>query len=133
MVYGHAAFQQGMGGRGGGHGAQDFGAFSDIFESVFGEFMGGGRAGGRQSPRRGADLRYDMEITLEEAFHGKQTEITVDVSAVCDTCDGSGAKAGTRAKTCQQCDGARQAAGRPGLFVGVGERSVFPGTGAEIT
>ena len=93
--YGHAAFQQGMGGGGGGHGAQDFGAFSDIFESVFGEFMGGGRGGGRQQPRRGADLRYDMEITLEEAFHGKQTEITVDVSAACDTCDGTGAKAGT--------------------------------------
>src|ERR1700741_3382055 len=75
--FGHAAFKQGaggFGGGGGGAGPQDFGAFSDIFESVFGEFMGGGR-GGRQ-PRRGADLRYDMEIGLEDAFHGKKTEIT---------------------------------------------------------
>ncbi|MGW8136997.1 molecular chaperone DnaJ [Sphingomonas zeae] len=115
--YGHAAFQQGMGGGGGGHGAQDFGAFSDIFESVFGEFMGGGRGGGRQQPRRGADLRYDMEITLEEAFHGKQTEITVDVSAACDTCDGTGAKAGTSAKTCQQCGGHGKVRAQQGFFV----------------
>jgi hypothetical protein len=77
----------GMGGGGGGFGAQDFGAFSDIFESVFGEFMGG--RGGQPAARRGADLRYDMEITLEDAFHGKEDEITIDVSAKCDTCDGT--------------------------------------------
>ena len=73
--YGHAAFQNGSAGGG----PQDFGGFSDIFESVFGEFMGGRQQGGRQQ-RRGADLRYDMEITLEEAYHGKQTDITVDIS-----------------------------------------------------
>ncbi|MFX8700437.1 molecular chaperone DnaJ, partial [Acinetobacter baumannii] len=70
--YGHAAFRQGGGGGGG---PQDFSAFSDIFENIFGEFMGGQR-GGASGPRRGADLRYDMEITLEEAFHGKSTDIT---------------------------------------------------------
>ncbi|MGA1800385.1 molecular chaperone DnaJ [Sphingomonas sp. 4RDLI-65] len=115
--FGHAAFQNGGGGGHGG-GAQDFGGFSDIFESVFGEFMGGAqRGGGRSAARRGADLRYDMEVSLEEAFHGKTTEITVDVSAMCDTCDGSGAKAGTRAKTCQHCGGHGKVRAQQGFFV----------------
>ena len=79
--FGHAAFRNGgMGGGGHGHGAQDFAGFSDIFESVFGEFMGGQRGGGGRQARRGADLRYDMEVSLEEAFHGKETEITIDIS-----------------------------------------------------
>ncbi len=115
--FGHAAFQNGGGGSHGG-GAQDFGGFSDIFESVFGEFMGGAqRGGGRSAARRGADLRYDMEVSLEEAFHGKTTEITIDVSALCDTCDGSGAKAGTRAKTCQHCGGHGKVRAQQGFFV----------------
>ncbi|KQN31543.1 molecular chaperone DnaJ [Sphingomonas sp. Leaf34] len=115
--FGHAAFQNGGGGGHGG-GAQDFGGFSDIFESVFGEFMGGAqRGGGRSTARRGADLRYDMEVSLEEAFHGKTTEITIDVSALCDTCDGSGAKAGTRAKTCQHCGGHGKVRAQQGFFV----------------
>ena len=114
--FGHAAFQNGGGGHGGG--AQDFGGFSDIFESVFGEFMGGAqRGGGRSAARRGADLRYDMEVTLEEAFHGKATEVTIDVSAQCDTCDGSGARAGTRAKTCQHCGGHGKVRAQQGFFV----------------
>ncbi|PTW46344.1 molecular chaperone DnaJ [Sphingomonas faeni] len=116
--FGHAAFQNGGGGGGHGGGAQDFGGFSDIFESVFGEFMGGAqRDGGRSAARRGADLRYDMEVSLEEAFHGKTTEITIDVSALCDTCDGSGAKAGTRAKTCQHCGGHGKVRAQQGFFV----------------
>ena len=115
--FGHAAFQNGGGGGHGG-GAQDFGGFSDIFESVFGEFMGGAqRGGGRSAARRGADLRYDMEVSLEEAFHGKTTEITIDVSALCDTCDGSGAKVGTRAKTCQHCGGHGKVRAQQGFFV----------------
>ncbi|MGU3391786.1 molecular chaperone DnaJ [Sphingomonas sp. M1A8_2b] len=115
--FGHAAFQNGGGGGHGG-GAQDFGGFSDIFESVFGEFMGGAqRGGGRSGARRGADLRYDMEVSLEEAFHGKTTEITIDVSALCDTCDGSGAKPGTRAKTCQHCGGHGKVRAQQGFFV----------------
>lgn len=113
--YGHAAFQNGGGGGGGG--AQDFGGFSDIFESVFGEFMGGRGGGGRTQQRRGADLRYDMEVSLEEAFHGKSSEITVDVSAQCDTCDGSGAKPGTHASTCRQCNGHGKVRAQQGFFV----------------
>lgn len=112
--FGHAAFQNGQGG-GGGQG--DFGAFTDIFENIFGEFMGGqGQRGGRGS-RRGADLRYDMEISLEEAFAGKSTHFTVDVSAACDTCSGTGAKPGTTAKGCATCGGAGKVRAQQGFFV----------------
>ncbi len=112
--FGHAAFRNG----GGGAGAQDFGGFSDIFESVFGEFMGGGRGGaGRQQVRRGADLRYDMEITLEEAYHGKETEITVDISAPCDGCHGTGARPGTHAHACTTCNGHGKVRAQQGFVV----------------
>ncbi len=129
--FGHAAFrQQG----GGGGGAQDFGGFSDIFESVFGEFMGGqrGGGGGRQAARRGADLRYDMEISLEEAFHGKASEITVDVSAPCDTCHGTGAKPGTHAHTCRQCNGHGKVRAQQGFFVVERACPVCNGSGQVI-
>lgn len=125
--YGHAAFQNGGGG-----GPQDFGGFSDIFESVFGEFMGGGRGRG-QTARRGADLRYDMEITLEEAFHGKSTDITVDVSAQCDTCHGTGAKPGTHAHTCRQCNGHGKVRAQQGFFVVERACPVCNGSGQVIS
>jgi molecular chaperone DnaJ len=124
--YGHAAFQNG----GGGGGGQDFGGFSDIFESVFGEFMGG--RGGRQPARRGADLRYDMEIGLEDAFHGKATEITVDVSAECGTCQGSGAKPGTHASQCRQCNGHGKVRAQQGFFVVERACPVCQGSGQVI-
>ena len=127
--FGHAAFQNG--GSGGG-GAQDFGGFSDIFESVFGEFMNGGRGGGRQQQRRGADLRYDMEVTLEEAYHGKATEITVDVSAQCDTCHGTGAKPGTHASTCRHCNGHGKVRAQQGFFVVERACPVCQGSGEII-
>ena len=110
--YGKAAFQNG-----GGAGAQDMGGFSDIFENIFGEFMGGGRGRQQRGPQRGADLRYDMEISLEEAFHGKATEIHVDVSVACAPCDGSGATPGTGAKTCATCAGRGQVRAQQGFFV----------------
>ena len=111
--FGHAAFQQGGGG-----GGQDFGGFSDIFESVFGEFMGGAqRSQGRQAGRRGADLRYDMEITLEQAYHGHSGEITIDVSAICETCQGSGARPSTKATTCRHCGGNGKVRSQQGFFV----------------
>ena len=100
--FGHAAFEQGMGG--GAHGfGNDFGsAFSDIFEGIFG--MGGARQ--RSSGReRGADLRFNMEITLEEAFHGKNAQVRLPTSVTCEACSGSGAKTGTKPKTCQHCNG----------------------------
>lgn len=89
--FGHAAFENGgMGGGGMGGGGFANGGFSDIFEDIFGEMMGGGRArrssGGRE---RGADLRYNMEITLEEAFAGKTAQIRVPTSITCDVCSGS--------------------------------------------
>lgn len=117
--FGHAAFQNG-GGNGHANGAAGFDAFSDIFENIFGEFMAGGRGaagGGRAQGRRGADLRYDMEITLEEAFHGKDTEISVDVSVACDPCEGSGARPGTTATTCGACGGRGQVRAQQGFFV----------------
>lgn len=113
--FGHAAFQNGGGGHAGGQG--DFGAFSDIFESVFGEFMGGGARGGGRPQRRGADLRYDMEISLEQAFHGHSTEITIDVSGPCDSCHGSGATPGTKAKTCTTCAGHGKVRAQQGFFM----------------
>jgi molecular chaperone DnaJ len=114
--FGHAAFANGGNGR---HaGASDFGAFSDIFEDIFGEFMGGAaRGGGRPQARRGADLRYDMEISLEEAFHGKSADITIDVSGACDACAGSGARPGTEAQTCRTCGGMGKVRASQGFFV----------------
>ena len=116
--YGHAAFTQGGGGGGAGFGgAQDFGGFTDIFENIFGEFMGGGRQQrGRGGAQRGQDLRYDLEMTLEEAFSGKAATLTIEVAAACEPCSGTGAKPGTSARTCTTCNGAGRVAMRQGLF-----------------
>lgn len=124
--YGHDAFTQGMNGGGGGGpfgggfggGRGDFGDIGDIFETIFGSAFGGGGAGAqRQQNRRGADLRYDMQVTLEEAFHGKSTEIEIEVSQSCDTCDGSGATPGTSERTCNLCNGMGAVRAKQGLFV----------------
>jgi len=115
--FGHAAFQNGGMGNGHANVGAGFDAFSDIFENIFGEFMGGGRGAGRAQARRGADLRYDMEISLEEAFHGKDAEITVDVSVACAPCGGSGAKPGTGASPCGTCGGRGQVRAQQGFFV----------------
>ncbi|MGX7926240.1 molecular chaperone DnaJ [Tsuneonella sp. HG094] len=110
--FGHAAFQQGGGG--GGHPGADFGDIGDIFETIFGSAFGGG---GRQQPRRGADLRYDMEVTLDEAFHGQTREIEIEVSQSCDTCHGSGATPGTGARRCNLCSGHGKVRAKQGFFV----------------
>ena len=108
--YGHAAFQQGgMGG--GGH--ADFGDIGDIFETIF----GGGFGGGRQRQARGADLRYDMQVSLEDAFDGKQTQIEIEVSQQCDTCNGSGAEPGTGTRGCNLCNGYGKVRANQGFFV----------------
>jgi molecular chaperone DnaJ len=134
--FGHAAFKGQNGFGGGNGGAQDFGSFADIFDNIFGEFMGGAQQGRqRGNVRRGSDLRYDLEISLEDAYHGRQVELQVDTNAPCEPCDGSGAKAGTSAKSCQMCGGRGQVRARQGFFVveqtcpqcrGVGETIADP-------
>ena len=112
--FGHAAFEQG--GMGGGAGfSSDFGsAFADIFEGIFGMPGGGrGRSTGRE---RGSDLRYNMEITLEEAFEGKSAQIRIPTSVTCEVCSGSGAKTGTKPKTCPTCGGAGKVRHAQGFF-----------------
>lgn len=112
-AYGHAAFQNGGMGGGGGAGA-GFSDLGDIFESIFGSAFGGG---GRQQARRGADLRYDMEISLDEAFHGKQAEIEIDVAQTCEPCDGSGAEPGTGKRRCNLCGGHGKVRAQQGFFM----------------
>ncbi|HRJ70065.1 MAG TPA: molecular chaperone DnaJ [Beijerinckiaceae bacterium] len=112
--FGHQAFEQGGGGPGGF--GTDFGAsMSDIFENIFGEVFGGGRrsAGGRE---RGADLRYNLEITLEEAFVGKAATLKVPTSVTCEACTGTGAKPGTKPKTCTTCAGHGRVRATQGFF-----------------
>jgi len=117
--YGHAGVDPNLGARGGA-GAEGFGgfaeAFGDIFGDIFGGAAGGQRRGGGQQVYRGSDLSYAMEITLEEAAHGKETQIRVPSWETCDTCKGSGAKPGTSAKTCSTCNGAGTVHMRQGFF-----------------
>ncbi|SDG22373.1 molecular chaperone DnaJ [Limimonas halophila] len=112
---GHAAFEQGggMGGGFGGAGMGGMGGFGDIFEEMFGDMMGGRR--GRQRGR-GADLRYDMEISLEDAFWGKDTEIRVPAATTCETCEGSGAEPGSKPTTCGTCQGDGRVRAQQGFF-----------------
>ena len=122
--YGHAGVNGGAGGgdpfgRGGGQGFHDI---NDIFSQVFGDAFGdafGGRGGGRQQqggPRRGSDLRYDLEITLEQAYKGAEVEIAVPTTMTCEVCDGSGAKAGTKPTICSTCGGAGRVRQANGFF-----------------
>jgi molecular chaperone DnaJ len=111
--YGKAAFENG--GMGGGRGGQQgFGDFADIFESFFGDAFGGGR---QRGPARGADLRYDLEISLDEAFHGKSTDIQIDVADQCGDCEGSGAQPGTGSRRCNLCGGHGKVRAQQGFFV----------------
>lgn len=124
--FGHQAFENGMGGgRGPGAGfGPDFNSsMSDIFEDLFGDFMGGGGRGGRRGggrggngAARGADLRYNMDISLTEAFTGKTAQIRVPSSIACDTCSGTGAKPGTSPKTCSTCGGHGAVRSQSGFF-----------------
>jgi len=118
--YGHAAFEGGMGGGrpgGGFRGGGDFSsAFSDVFDDLFGDFMGGGRGGGRQRSTRGADLRYNMRITLEEAFSGAQKTISVPTSVQCNACTGTGAEGGSEPATCPTCSGMGKVRATQGFF-----------------
>jgi molecular chaperone DnaJ len=114
--FGHAGVNGGAGGFGPGAGFRDAGdIFSEVFGDVFGEMFGGG---GRRSsgPARGQDLRYDLEISLEQAFTGADVEIKVPSTQTCESCDGSGAKPGTQPQTCQTCGGAGRIRASQGFF-----------------
>ncbi|MEL6101497.1 MAG: molecular chaperone DnaJ [Pseudomonadota bacterium] len=120
--FGHAAFEGGMGG---GHGprpgqgfggGQDFGsAFSDVFDDLFGDFMGG-RGGGRQRATRGSDLRYNLRVSLEEAYTGLQKTINVPTAVACGSCNGSGAEGGAEPTTCPTCSGMGKVRAQQGFF-----------------
>ena len=119
--YGHAAFEGGMGGgrpgggMGGGQG--DFSsAFSDVFDDLFGDFMGQRGGGGGRRAARGADFRYNLRISLEDAFSGMQKSITVPASVQCDSCDGSGAEGGAEPSTCPTCSGMGKVRAQQGFF-----------------
>jgi molecular chaperone DnaJ len=119
--FGHAAFEGGMGGGGGhpGAGNGDFAsAFSDVFEDLFGDFMGGGgpRGGGRPRATRGSDLRYNLRISLEDAYSGLQKAITVPTSVPCGSCEGSGAEGGAEPQTCPTCSGMGKVRAQQGFF-----------------
>lgn len=112
--FGHAAFENGGGGqRTGGFDFNFASGFADIFDEVFGDFMGGRR---RQQASRGADLRYNLEITLEEAFAGKQATIRVPSSATCERCSGSGAEPGSEPEACPTCHGVGKVRAQQGFF-----------------
>src|SRR6266516_7513182 len=113
--YGHAAFDRRSFGRGGFH--DPFEIFREVFGggSIFEDLFGGGRSDPSQ-PQRGDDLRYDLELSFEEAAHGCEKEISVTKAERCDTCDGSGAEAGSRAKTCPACGGRGQVISSRGIF-----------------
>jgi molecular chaperone DnaJ len=119
--FGHAAFEGGMGGGprpGGGYGQQgDFAsAFSDVFDDLFGDFMGGRAGAGRSRATRGSDLRYNMRVTLEEAYEGLQKTINVPTSVMCDTCDGTGAESGAEPTACPTCSGMGKVRAQQGFF-----------------
>jgi len=114
--FGHAAFENGGMGRGGGASAGDFASsFSDIFEDLFGDFGGGG-GGRRGTQTRGADMRYNMEITLEEAYKGKKATIRVPTSVACDACHGSGSEGDAVPTTCSMCRGHGKVRAQQGFF-----------------
>jgi molecular chaperone DnaJ len=118
--FGHAAFEGGMGGGrggGGGYGQGDFAsAFSDVFEDLFGDFMGGRGGGGRSRAQRGSDLRYNMRVSLEEAWAGVQKTINVPASTTCDACHGTGAEGGAEPVTCPTCSGMGKVRAQQGFF-----------------
>ena len=116
--FGHEAYKNGGGGQAGGGGfggGEGFSDIGDIFESIFGSSFGGG--GGRQQARRGADLRYDLEIGLDEAFHGKTVEIEIDVAQSCEPCGGTGAEPGTGKRRCTMCGGHGKVRAQQGFFM----------------
>ncbi len=135
--FGHAAFENGGGGRGGfgGFGGFSGADFSDIFEDFFGDFGGGGRRSsrGRNSNNRGSDLRYDLSITLEEAYSGKKQNIQFSTSEKCNTCKGNGSKPGYSPDRCTYCGGNGRVRSNQGFFTVQQTCPQCAGSGEEIT
>ena len=130
--FGHAAFENGGGGRGG-FGNFDFSSsFSDIFEDFFGEGFGGGRRS-RKSNNRGSDLRYDLSISLNEAFSGKKQDIKFSTSEKCDICKGTGSKPGHSPSSCSMCGGHGQVRSSQGFFTVQQTCPQCGGSGEQIT
>lgn len=136
--FGHQAFEGGGGGAGAGAGGFDFsGNFSDIFDDLFSEFTGqrrrgGGGDAGAQTRARGSDLRYNLQISLEDAFRGKQQTITLTTSVSCEQCTGSGAEKGTEPITCGTCSGRGKIRAQQGFFTVERTCSTCQGTGKII-
>ena len=131
--FGHAAFENGQSGRGG-FGNFDFsGSFSDIFEDFFSEGFGGSSRRSRRSNHRGSDLRYDLTISLEEAFSGKKQDIKFSTSDKCDICSGTGSKPGTNVGSCSMCGGHGQVRSSQGFFTVQQTCPQCSGSGEEIT
>ena len=131
--FGHAAFENGAGGRGG-FGNFDFSnSFSDIFEDFFSDFSGSGGRRNKKTNFRGSDLRYDLSITLEEAYTGKKQDIKFSTSEKCNTCKGSGSKPGHDAGSCSMCGGHGQVRSSQGFFTVQQTCPQCSGTGEEIT
>ena len=117
--FGHAAFEGGMGGGGARAGGAEFNfgaGFADIFDEMFGDIMGGGRRRNRGGGSRGSDLRYNMEISLEDAFAGKNASLRVPTSVQCESCKGSGAEKGSSPVTCSTCGGDGRVRAQQGFF-----------------
>ncbi len=129
--FGHAAFEGGGGRQSSGFGGADF---SDIFEDFFGDFGGSGRSGGRRSTNnRGSDLRYDLSITLEEAYEGKKQDIKFSTTEKCNTCKGNGSKPGSSPDRCTVCGGNGKVRSNQGFFTVQQACPQCAGSGEEIT
>ncbi len=129
--FGHQAFEAGMAGGGRGAAGFDFSSFADVFDDLFGEFAGGGRR--RGSSTRGADLRYNLTITLEEAFAGKKAQIRVPTSVPCDACRGSGSEGGSEPAVCPTCRGIGRVRSQQGFFTVERTCPTCQGSGRTIT
>jgi molecular chaperone DnaJ len=131
--FGHAAFEGGMGAAAGARGGNpfgDFGSFGDVFEDIFGQMMGGASRAKRQN--RGQDLRYNLEISLEEAARGRSAEIKVPTMVACDVCAGSGAETGHQPETCPTCQGHGKVRATQGFFTIERSCSACRGSGKII-
>ena len=132
--FGHAAFKGGGGRQSGGFGGFGGADFSDIFEDFFGDFGGGGRSRGRRNTsNKGSDLRYDLSITLEEAYEGKKQDIKFSTTEKCNTCKGNGSKPGHSPDRCTVCGGNGKVRSNQGFFTVQQTCPQCAGSGEEIT